>query len=160
MYSLKLRKIEDEDINLVDIWMHKDFIIKWYTNPDEWINEMRQRFTKYLYIKHFIVTDYDRPIGFCQYYNCLAAEEDWYGDIPLDGTYSIDYLIGEEDYLKKGMGKQIINLLVEKVFSLPDSKRIIVSPDSENTSSRKTLESNDFVFDKKNDLFIRNKSSK
>ena len=32
-------------------------------------------------------------------------------------SYGIDYLIGEEAYLGKGFGKEIVTLLVRKVFS-------------------------------------------
>jgi hypothetical protein len=42
-----------------------------------------------------------KPIGFCQYYLCAQADEDDYNIFPKDGTYSIDYLIGEIEYLGK-----------------------------------------------------------
>lgn len=59
--------------------------------------------------------------------------------MPISGSYGIDYLIGEEAYLGKGLGKEMITLLVEKVFSFPDAKRVTADIDNKNKASEKTL---------------------
>lgn len=59
--------------------------------------------------------------------------------MPISESYGIDYLIGEEAYLGKGFGKEIVTLLVRKVFSFPDSRRITADIDKENKASEKTL---------------------
>ncbi len=158
MNLLELRKIQDDDIPLMKRWLYKDYIIKWYQDPEEWIKEIIQRDNEFKFLNHFIVLYEDKPIGFCQYYKCSDAEEDWYGEIPVKGTYSVDYLIGEEEYLGKGFGKAIIELLVNKIFSIDEAERIIVQPDEENLPSANSLLTNGFCFDKKNHLFIKSKS--
>lgn len=152
---LEIRMFEDEDISIMEHWLNKDYIKKWYNAPEDWLNEIRQRFDTYSFVKHFIVCFNKNPIGFCQYYTCSDAGEDWYGDIPLEGTYSIDYLIGEENYLSKGYGKAIIALLIKKLFSLEDCKRIVVQPEADNLPSTNSLLANEFVFDEKNELYIK-----
>ncbi len=59
--------------------------------------------------------------------------------MPISGSYGIDYLLGEETYLGKGLGKEMVTLLVRKVFSFPDAKRITADIDKENKASEKTL---------------------
>jgi len=160
--ELKLRPFYDADIPLMESWLNKDHIKKWYEVPglcsvEDWLTEIKGRKVEYLHITHFIALWDETPVGFCQYYQCSDVGEDWYGDTPLSGTYSIDYLIGEEKYLRRGIGKSIIALLVRVIFSLSDSERIIVQPDEENRASAKSLLSNGFVFDKLNNVYLKSK---
>ena len=157
MNLLKIRAFEDDDIVLMKIWLNKEHVMRWYEDSNDWLAEICGRFDEFSFINHFIALYDDKPIGFCQYYTCADANEHWYGDIPLAGSYSIDYLIGEEDYLGKGFGKAIIGLLVKEVFSLNAAQRIIVLPEMENIASCKSLLANGFTFDDKNKLYIRTK---
>lgn len=157
MSSLKIRLLEDKDIPLMRIWLNKKHIIKWYEKPDEWLAELYGRFDVFGFIKHYIVDYNCKPIGFCQYYSCSDAHEDWYGDITLLGTYGIDYLIGEEEYLQRGFGKSTVNLLVKTVFSINEARRIVALPNQENIASCKSLLANGFVFDEKNKLYCLTK---
>lgn len=155
MTNLKLHAIEDKDIPMLKLWLNKDYIIKWYVDPDEWINEINERMGEFSFVKHFIVSLNDTPFGFCQYYTCSDAGEDWYGDTPLKGTYSIDYLIGEEEYLGKGLGKAIVELLIQEIFTLQGAERIIVQPEQENSASCNTLLSSGFIYDEKNKFYYK-----
>lgn len=156
--KVKLRLLHDGDIPLMEKWLHKDHIKKWYDIPGlcsiaDWLAEIREHNDKYKFVTHYIALWNDKPIGFCQYYKCADTEEDWYGDIPLPGTYSIDYLIGEEDFLGKGLGKAMISLLISEIFALADAVRIIAQPDEANRASCQSLLANGLTFDYKNKLY-------
>jgi len=157
---LKLRKPEDNDVQLVEIWLHKEHVKRFYEVPslgvtiDDWIYELRERNGEFHWLTHLIATWNDHPIGLCQYYNCENSDEDW-GNFPVSGSYGIDYLIGEEEYLGKGLGKGIIMLLVNKIFSLPDAKRVTADIDEVNTASEKALLSSGFkLFDAKRNRYV------
>ncbi len=157
MNSIKLRLFSDEDTYLMERWLQKEHVKKWYEDPDDWLIEIKGRQAEFKFIKHFIALHNDAPIGFCQYYKCADANEDWYGNIPISGTYSIDYLIGEEMTLGKGFGKRIIALLIKEIFALADSERIIVQPDDDNKASCNSLLSNGFIFNNENGLYLKSK---
>ena len=149
---LKIRAFEEEDLKLLDKWLHKEYVKKWFEVPDictidDWLYEVENRNSEFKWLSYFVVLNEDCPVGFCAYYKCVDAKESWYGDTSLDGTYSIDYLIGEEEYLGKGIGNKMIAKLIEMIFSCENAKRIIVQPDKNNKASCKALLSNDFVFD-------------
>lgn len=59
-------------------------------------------------------------------------------------TYEIGYLIGEEEYLNKGIGKRIIQLLEEKIIQI-GGKEISADPSEENIISIKVLLKNGFT---------------
>jgi len=154
MNALELTKFEDEDIELLENWLRQEYILKWYHEPEEWLREAQERHDEFCWITHFIVLKEGEPIGFCQYYPYEKSGETWNGDVPACGTYSIDYLIGEQDCLGKGLGKQIVKLLVNEIFSRKDAKRIIAQPEPENAASCYTLLSSGFAYDERNGLYL------
>ena len=154
--GLYLRHIEEEDIALMSVWLNKPYILHWYEDPDAWIDEIKQINGSCAFIHHFIVMEGSQPIGFCQYYDCYEAGEDWYDVQAPNETYSVDYLIGEEMYLRKGYGTQIIQLLINRISANTQAKEIIVQPEEENLPSCRTLVSCGFEYDKTTAYYRRN----
>lgn len=154
MYNVEMRKFKSCDIELFKKWVYKDYVAKWYEQPLDWIYELEHAQDEFSWVEHFIVVCDGKDIGFCQCYEYKLSGEDWHGDIELEGTYSIDYMIGERDYLKKGIGTKIINLLVKHLFETTSAKRIIVQPDEDNKTSCNTLLSAGFTYDEENELYI------
>jgi len=155
---IELRAFEDSDLQLLDKWLHKEYIKKWFEVPnictiDDWLHEVKNRNGEFKWITYFVALWNDCPIGFCLYYKCMDAKEDWYKDMSLDGTYSIDYLIGEDNYLGKGLGKKMVAKLVEMIFSHANAKRIIVQPDKNNVASGNVLLANGFTCDEANNIY-------
>lgn len=154
MEDLKLRKLNDDDIELFEKWVNQDYVLKWYEHPEAWIDEIQKRQNEFSWVNHFIVTYNNKDIGFCQYYDYKMSKEDWHGDITLDGTYSIDYMIGESEYLKRGFGTRIVSELISDIRSMTNAKRIIVLPEAENSASCNTLISAGFKYDEDNKLYL------
>lgn len=157
MEKILFRTFEMEDLSVFKKWLEKEHIRKWYTEPEDWIAEVTLRQEDFSWINHFIVLMENRRIGFCQYYKIFDANEACYAKLPQEGTYSIDYLIGEEEYLGKGNGKKIVQLLTEMIFAMPDSERIVVQPEPENKASCNALLVNGYVFDRLNRIYIKEK---
>lgn len=156
MDGLKLREFRDDDIPLFKKWLYVYHVSKWYEEPLEWIEEVEGRVSDFSWIHHYIVEYNQCAIGFCQYYEYCNSGEVWHKDVEIDGTYSIDYLIGEKEFLKRGLGKGIINELLNLVRLIPNAKRIIVQPDSENAASCNTLLSSGFEFIESKELYLIN----
>jgi RimJ/RimL family protein N-acetyltransferase len=152
--ELTLKPLLDKDIELFCKWLNKDYIYKWLCPDGEeyreaWLDEVKNRNTKYPYMKHFIVYYNDAAIGFCLYMDCYFDREyipEHYGIIvEEEGTvFEIGYLIGEEEYLNKGIGKLIVRKL-EETIAATGGKEILADPAEENIVSIKTLLSNGFV---------------
>lgn len=147
MDKITLRPFEDTDVELYTSWLNKDYILKWYNDPREWLDEVTARRGEYAWINHFIVMCSGAPIGFCQYYDCYNAKELWYSVARPDDFYSIDYLIGEEDFLGKGYGKELVRVLTERIRATGKANRIVVQPDEGNGASNGALRANGYQFD-------------
>ncbi|MBU5484241.1 acetyltransferase [Clostridium sp. MSJ-11] len=152
---IKLRVFRDEDMGLFKKWLYTTHVAKWYHEPLDWIDEVEKRNSEFVWLHHYIVEHEDKPIGFCQFYEYYNSGETWNGDTDVNGTYSIDYMIGEPNYLGKGLGKQIIRALVSKISHHNNAKRIIVQPEEENKASCGVLLSCGFEFDNQNGIYIR-----
>lgn len=106
--------------------MEEPHAVKWFCPADAWIEEIEFREPEYSFIKLFIVEVEKRPVDFCQYYNYSRSGESWNGNIPVEGCYSIDYLIGDTEYLGKGYGTATVKQLVDKIIENTNVIRIIV----------------------------------
>lgn len=156
MQELTLREFCDEDIQLFKKWLYLPHVAAWYHDPLDWIDEVEKRNSKFSFLHHFIVEKDDKAIGFCQFYEYHYSGEDWHGNIDVNGTYSIDYLVGDTEFLGKGYGTEIIKALIDKIKMQNNAKRIIVQPEPENIASCKTLLSCGFSFDMANEIYILN----
>ena len=147
---LELRALIDSDIPLIEKWLNKDHVKKWYEIPhmgvtlNDWMIEIKNRNCEFNWLYHFIVMHDGKSIGLCQYYKCIDSDEE-YGNLVVEGAYGIDYFIGEESYLGKGVGKQMIMALMDKIFSLPDALRITADIDKKNKAPEGVLSSCGFV---------------
>ncbi|MDR0954603.1 MAG: GNAT family N-acetyltransferase [Rikenellaceae bacterium] len=152
-HKIELRVLRDEDIPLLNEWLGKEYIKKWFGEKEQWLNEIEQRNGSYDFITHFIVYCNDRKIGYGLHADCFYVKDmkdgdhdfsELYGEVTeANHTFEIGYLIGEEEYLAKGIGKRMIRLLEEKIIEL-GGKEIAADPLEENLISIKTLLSNGF----------------
>lgn len=154
--KLTLRPVEDSDIYRLQFWLNKEHVLRWYYDADEWLNEIKERNGTFGFIKHFIVSVKGIPFGFCQYYDCFDAKEEWYEVEAKGRKFSIDYLIGEEEYLRKGYGKTIVNALVEKIKVIESAETIVVQPEKDNIASNKALIANGFLYDESKEYYKLN----
>lgn len=148
-----LRNMNQDDLPKFKEWLYAPHVAKWYHHPLDWIEEVEKQDREFRWIHHYIVEE-GRPVGFCQYYACTDSEELWEGYTEMGGSYSIDYLIGEPDLLRKGIGRQIVEKLTEKIKQHDDAERIVVEPEPENKASCGLLLSCGFVFDAEKGIYV------
>ncbi len=152
--TIRLKPLTDADVPLFMAWLGCDRIKKWYSPTEDWIDEVSKRDSEYSWIHHYMIFADDTPIGFCQYYPYWKSGEDWHGRIPVAGTYSVDYLIGDDAFLRKGCARKALRRLSAIVFAHDDAERIIAQPDRDNEASRKTLLSAGYAYDGGNAVYI------
>ncbi len=152
--NIRIRPFQDADLPRFTRWLQQEHVRPWYQPAQDWLTEVAGRQGEYAFIHHFIILAEETPIGFCQHYPYWKSGETWHGSIPREGTYSIDYLIGEPEYLRRGCGARAIRLLLADAFAQPGARRVIVQPDEENLASRNVLKAAGLAFDAQNALFV------
>ncbi|WP_085833781.1 GNAT family N-acetyltransferase [Clostridium merdae] len=150
---ISLRSVKKSDLLAIEVWLNKDYIQKWYGEPEEWLFEIRNDNGKFEWLNHYIVLYDAMPIGFCQYYDCSKTPQGFEWDNEPQGTFCIDYLIGEEPFLKKGLGSIIVQQLCQLICTLERPVQIVADPVPENFDSIKLLKRNGFVLDSATGLY-------
>ena len=67
------------------------------------------------------------PIGFMQVIDPLAEATHYWGDVEPD-LRAIDIWIGEEAYLNRGFGTQMMRMAIGRCFAPPEVKAILIDP--------------------------------
>ncbi|MDR1464893.1 MAG: GNAT family N-acetyltransferase [Oscillospiraceae bacterium] len=147
--QITLRPFWEADIALMERWLFVPHVAKWYQRPDHWLNELHHRRGEFAFLHHFIAEYEGAPIGFCQYYDTHFAQEhevwneEWRISERQGEVFSIDYLIGEPDFLHKGFGQKMLRLLLDRIRAA-GAKAVIVQPEKENIASNRLLKSSGF----------------
>lgn len=84
------------------------------------------------------------PIGYIQYYHLTPACWHALQDQPK-GTVGFDIFIGEEDYIGKGIGTDVVKAFVQQLSALPDVTKIIVDPFMDDKRAIRCYEKAGFV---------------
>lgn len=147
MKSITLRPLEDADVPLVASWLEADHVKQWFHDAADWLMEIEARHGDFSFVHHFIAMADGRPIGFCQYYDCNGAQEEWYESPPPGDTFSIDYMLGEEAFLGQGYGKALVQAITDRAIREAGPARIIVQPEAENIPSNMALQACGYAFD-------------
>lgn len=149
-FMLEFRALCDNDIPLIEKWLKTEHVKKWYEIPrleitiEDWMSEIAAYKTEFKWITYLIVLYQGSPIGLCLYYKCADAVGEYFGTLELKGSYGMDYLIGEKNCIGKGLGKKLLGLLVDRIFSLPDAERVTADIDKLNRASERVLAANGF----------------
>ena len=162
--DIQLIAFQDEDVALFSQWLNKDYIYKWFCcdgkedeqaridgREDEqaWLDLVTNREENPL--NHlFIVTYEGSKIGFGACLDLTVEPEyqqeqypDLNGKINAGEALELNYCIGEEAYLYKGVGKIIIKRLEEECSKL-GAELMLADPNEENIPSVKVLLENGF----------------
>jgi len=147
--EIHLKPLTDNDVDIFSKWLDKEYIHKWFcpendAKKEDWLDEINDRSGEHNFIRHFIVYFGGEKIGFCQYYDCYHVKDELGIICEKNHTFGIDFLIGETEYLGKGIGKLIIKKLEEKIAEV-GGQEIFADPGIGNMLSVKTLLSNGFV---------------
>ncbi|MDR0955457.1 MAG: GNAT family N-acetyltransferase [Rikenellaceae bacterium] len=154
-----IRPLRDEDFPLFCRWLDKEYIYTRFCPNGEherkaWLDEVADKEGKYGYITHFIIYYGERKIGYCFYADSFfirvfeegeyTAEMQYEDFTEPNHTYEIGYLIGEEEFLNRGICKTVIGLLEDKIREL-GGREIAADPSEENIFSVKALLSRGFT---------------
>lgn len=145
-WTIELRPLRDSDIAVYQSWLHAPHVAPWFSDPESWLREVRQRDAEFRFIRHFIAWHENQPLGFCQYYCCGDSGEPEYAAFPPASTYSIDYLIGDAAHLRRGYAKAMLAELIARIVRETPAERIVVQPDDHNEGSKALLKSLGFAY--------------
>ncbi len=151
--NLQFRPMTREDIPLFAQWLQTEHVARWWRNPLD-LEDVERKYGPRADgtdpTKMYIVEGPEKPIGMI-WFHLLSDERKWAEDnreaVPnATGVGGIDYIIGDANFIGRGVGTFMIKTFVQKIFNEhPDVRSIISDPQQENIASWKALEKAGFV---------------
>lgn len=145
--ALSFEQLSRDHFSLLLKWLNKSHVKKWWDQDIVYTYEIiEEKYSSYTEgyklensikkpISAFIIYLDDKPIGYIQIYNTYDfMRTKSLKDLPRS-LGSVDFFIGEEEYLRRGIGVEIL-----KVFDYQNFEYILVDPDINNIAAIKTYE--------------------
>jgi aminoglycoside 6'-N-acetyltransferase len=137
--TLSLRPMTEDDLPLLVSWFQQPHVYRWWRT----MSDLEQTRAKYLPRLHgerptamITVLDDDVPIGLAQWYQWDDYAEDRDNYRIGTGELGIDYTIGALASCRRGLGTQMIALLLGLLGEqFPTGTAISVTPEADNVQS-------------------------
>jgi aminoglycoside 6'-N-acetyltransferase len=131
---ITLRTATMADLDLLKGWDEKPHVVESDPNDDwQWETEL----SRVVSWRDQLIAELDGvPIGFVQILDPAEEDTHYWGDVPAN-VRAVDIWIGEEAYLNKGHGTEIMKLVIERCFAPPEVAAILIDPLVSNTRSHR-----------------------
>lgn len=142
---LRLRRATAADIPLLKYWDTQPHVIEVVGSDDggwDWGAEIARNVP---WLDHLIAEEDGRAVGFLQIMDPAEDDTHYWGECEPD-LRAVDLWVGEESDLGRGLGTQMMRLALERCFSDPRVKAILIDLRSSNTRAHRFYERNGFRF--------------
>ena len=140
---LRLRPATLDDLALLNHWDEQPHVIESDPNDDwGWDQELARDPD---WRQQLIAEVDEMPIGFIQIIDPAREDSHYWGPCP-DNLRAIDIWIGEEAYLGRGFGTQMMRMAIDRCFSEASVEAILIDPLASNLRARRFYERLGFCF--------------
>lgn len=147
--GIRFQIFEKRHLELLRRWLQQEHIKPIWQETDseaelekKFLHEMPSR-----YVYGFIIEYQNIPIGFIQYYDAARVGGGWWADESA-GTFGIDLMIGEAEYLGKGLGADVIQQFVALIQERETGiSSFIIDPDPKNTRAIRAFQKAGFTIE-------------
>jgi RimJ/RimL family protein N-acetyltransferase len=144
--SIAFRPLTADDLPLVDEWLHRPHVERWWYPNDstipEYVDAIEGRDPTDLYL---IVLG-GRPVGMIQTY-LVADHPEWEEIVHVGlGVAGVDLFVGEEELIGCGLGVEILRAFTrDVVFARPGTHACVAGVEVVNVRSLRAFEKAGFV---------------
>ena len=144
MNNILLRSATVSDATLLHQWDSQPHVQAAVPEDDDW--NWDYELPRSHDWRELLIAEYKgKPIGFIQIIDPAREETHYWGDVE-EGLRAVDIWIGEEAFLNRGMGTEMLNLALDRCFSAPEVDAVIIDPLSSNTRAHRFYKRFGFTF--------------
>ena len=138
MEKIEFQKLDNNNIDyeLLHKWSGESFIQEWFEQRSLSLDEIIDKYERKLKEgkeQLFFILYGGKTIGYFQYYPDTDPE-----------TYEYDILIGEEEYLNRGIGTEASKMINKYIFDQTNTNKIMVRPSKRNKRACRCYEKSGF----------------
>lgn len=136
--TLTLRRAIAADVKLLKIWDRKPQVVA--AAGDDGDFDWEREVPRDVPWREILMAEVDdHPIGVVVIIDPAEEEDHYWGVVDKD-LRAIDIWIGEESYLGKGHGSEIMRMAIERCFAEPEVNGIIIDPLVSNADAHRFYE--------------------
>ncbi len=155
---ITFKPLQESHFSLLLKWLETLHVKAWWDQDIQWTPELiKEKYGDYVKgyklekgekksIQAYVIYGDDHPIGYIQFYNAYDFPRE--NDILLEGLpislAALDFFIGEEGYLGKGLGSEILRQFLKEHID-PAFEACFVDPDTCNTQALRAYEKAGFA---------------
>ncbi len=148
MPDVQLHPLASADLPLIAHWLTQPHVARFWRDPSD-LASVTAHYAPAIVGDDptwmYLICAPQRPVGLIQRYR-IRDYPDWALALPdglvrIDTAAGVDYLIGEPDALRQGLGTAAITACAALCFAAdPDVDQVVAAPQQENSGSWKALE--------------------
>jgi RimJ/RimL family protein N-acetyltransferase len=149
---ISFRPLRSSGLPLLHRWLNAPHVARWWYGDDTSWRGVVEEYTRYIEgrepVEPYLILHDDRPIGYIQAY-LVSDDEEYAGlvEVEVEDSAGVDMFIGEEEYLYRGLGGEILRrFLVEVVFRDERVRVCVIGPESKNVAAIRAYEKAGFRF--------------
>ena len=147
--ELTIRRLEENDKHLLVKWLSDNEVLQYYEGRDNPHNEdmVEEAFySEDINETRCIIEHSQTPIGYIQFYTISEEQCEEYGYSNFQGTiFGTDQFIGETKYWGQGIGKVLMESMINFLITVKGARKIILDPQSWNERAIKCYEKSGFI---------------
>ena len=120
--NITIRPLEVSDIELLHYWLNQKHLFPFYMQEPISIEKLFEKFKPRVGKDHktkcAITSFKEVPFGYTQWYLNRSYPDYGAASLGKGSGFSIDYFIGETNFLGKGLGSSMLKSLILKTFPL------------------------------------------
>ncbi|WP_391118208.1 GNAT family N-acetyltransferase [Psychrobacillus sp. L3] len=145
--DILIRPMNEDDYILMAKWLSDEKVLEYY-GPELTLEQVIIKYAPRIEgnhsVKPCIVEFQNTPIGFMQYYPIPEAQTMAYGYLENEKIVGIDQFIGETNLWGKGIGPNMIEMLLEYISLKEEAHRVILDVKNTNVRAIKCYEKCEF----------------
>ena len=147
--GIGFRRLRISELPMMHRWLNNPHVSRWYGEGPS-LREVEEEYAPRIVgsepVEPYLILYKDVPIGYIQGYP-ISHDEEYARLVDVEGSAGVDLLIGEVEYLHKGLGASILRQFVgEIVFENQNTKICVIGPEPKNTAAIRAYEKAGFRY--------------
>lgn len=140
------RRLRASDLILLDEWIRRPHVAQWWLgeslprDTDATARHYRPTLQHDSYVKPYIASLDDEPVGFIQSYVAIECGDGWWADETDPGVVGVDQFLADEGNLGRGLGARMVSAFVRCLFRSGEVTKVQTDPHPANARAIRCYE--------------------